>query len=214
MALRNEEITRLKFELGYNVTGVGAEPYITYQAVFDKAVQPYLIDLGSTSSTTVVAVDGGAVTTIYIAANPVSPSSTQALTFVSGSSIVVDVGPSQEDATVQYVNGLAITVNLCKAHTGTYPVLIQGAERIVRDLFLRLDTLKDQIANIAPITAGVERSDEISLYGGGVNNRRGRSKFEDLIHQRTVARRDLAAAVGVPYLTDIRRGAGAGFEVY
>lgn len=217
MALTNEEIVRIKYELGYNVTGIGAEPYITYVALFDRAVQPYLVDAATTSSTSVTAADGGALATLTLASNPSSTSATQATAFVQGSSIVVDVGVAQETSIIQSISGLVITCNLSLAHSGTYPVRLQGAEQIVRDIFARLDRIKSELLNVAPLTAGLSALvGEVEFFSSGRNNLRGgRSKFEDLIFQRTVARRDLAAALGVPYLAEMRNaGANSSFEVY
>lgn len=220
MALRNEEIIRLKYELGYNVTGVGADVYIQYSAVFDRAVQPYLVDVGTTSATPVVASSSvsGTSTTITLAANPVSPFSTQATAIVVGSSVVVDVGPAKETAVVTAMAGLAATMTLFFAHgtTSAYPVVVQGAEQIIRDCFDRLDSIKAEMLNTAPITAGLAAlTGELEFFASGRSRRGGRSKFEDLLFQRTTARRDLAGALGIPYMGDMQsRGQGGGFEVY
>ena len=215
IALRNEEVLRLKFELGYNVTGIGAEVYVMdgYIAVFDRAVQPYLIDVGTTSSTTVAA--GAGVTAITVAGNPASSSSTQALSFVTGSNVVIDVGAAQETSVVQSMSGLVMTLNLVNAHTAPYPVLLQGAEQTIRDIFARLDAIKSEMLNVAPKTAGIAQVDEIKIHGAQRGRFSMRNKFDDLLYQRDEARRDLAGALGVPYLRDVRsRGGGGAVELY
>ncbi len=214
MALRNEEIIRLKYELGYNVTGVGADVYIQYSAVFDRAVQPYLIDASTTSATTIPA--GAGVANITLASNPASITSTQSLQFVVGSNVVIDVGVAKETSVIQSVSGLTITLNLVNAHSGTYPVVLQGAEQVIRDCFDRLDQIKGEMLNVAPKTAGIAAiTGEIEFFSSGHQNRKGgRTKFEDLMFQRTIARRDLAGALGIPYLLDLRSAGGANFEVY
>lgn len=209
MALRNEEILRLKYELGYNVTGIGAEVYITYTAVFDRAIQPYLIDVATTSSTAVTAVTGGASTTIVLAANPASTTSTQSLSFVVGSNVVVDVGVSQETSVIAALSGLSATLTLSLAHSGTYPVLLQGAEQTIRDIFTRLDTIKSEMTYVAPKTAGVEQVDEIRLFPRTKKRGDTMDKFASLMWQRDEARRDLAGALGIPYLRDVRSGNGS-----
>lgn len=216
MALKNEEILRLKYELGYNVSGVGADVYLGYTAIFDRAVQPYLIDVGTTSTTTVAASVAGAAVAVTLAANPVSPFTTQATAFVPGTSVVVDLGPNQETSIIQSLTGLVATMTLNNAHGPTvYPVLVQGAEQIVRDIFARLDILKSEITNTAPLTAGISAlTGEVEFYTTSKGRRGGRSKFDDLIFQRTIARRDLAGAIGVPYLGDIRQGASGAVELY
>ena len=215
MALRNEEILRLKYELGFNITGIGAEVYITYTAIFDRAIQPYLIDVGTTSSTAVTAAPGGASTTITLAANPVSSSATQALSFVVGSNVVVDVGPAGETAVIAAINSLAITLTLVQAHSSTYPVLINGAEQTVRDLFTRLDAIRTEMLNVAPKTAGMQQVDELQFTPSTKGRSKTMDKFGALLWQRDEARRDLAGALGVPYMRDVRnRGSGGGMSVY
>ena len=215
MALRNEEILRLKYELGFNITGIGAEVYITYTAIFDRAIQPYLIDVGTTSSTAVTAAPGGASTTITLAANPVSSSATQALSFVVGSNVVVDVGPAGETAVIAAINSLAITLTLVQAHSSTYPVLLNGAEQTVRDLFTRLDAIRTEMLNVAPKTAGMQQVDELQFTPNIKGRSKTMDKFGALLWQRDEARRDLAGALGVPYMRDVRnRGSGGGMSVY
>ena len=196
---------------------MGADAYIQYIAVFDRAVQPYLIDVGTTASTTVVANALGAITTITVAANPVSTTSTQALSFVVGSNVIVDVGPAAESAVVTAISGLAFTMTLFNAHSGTYPVILQGAEQIIRDCFARLDQIKNEMLTVAPRTAGLAAlTGELEFFSSGRNNRKGgKSKFEDLLFQRKIARMDLAGALGVPFLDSSRpSGGGTSFEVY
>ncbi len=217
MALRNEEIVRIKYELGYPINGAGAEFYIGYHAVFDRAIQPYLTDLSTTSSTAVTADEDGASVAITVAANPAitNGSSTQTLAFVVGGNVVIGHGPSREESVIESIAGLILTMTLFNAHTGTYTVAVQGAEQIVRDCFDRLDQIKTEMLNVAPKTAGLAALvGEVELFSSGRNNRKGgRSKFEELIFQRTIARRDLASAIGVPYLPDMG-GGDANFEVY
>lgn len=214
MALRNEEIIRLKYELGMNVTGVGAEVYIGYVAVFDRAVQPYLIDVSTTSSTAVVAAAAGANVAITVASNPVSTTSTQALSFVPGSMLVVDVGPNTETTIVQQIAGLVLTVQLFNAHSGTYPVVLQGAEQIIRDIFTRLDVIKSEMLNVAPKTAGIGKVDEVEMFSKKSGRDRTQDKFGALLWQRDEARRDLAGALGIPYLKDARKASGCRMELY
>src|SRR5437879_6148209 len=103
MALTSEEIDRCKLELGYPGTRIGAEPYITYSAVFDKAILPYLTDTGTTS-TSVVAIGNAAM----VLGSPTG--------FVVGSKIVIDVGPLQEFSDVLVLSGSTITAPVTIAH--------------------------------------------------------------------------------------------------
>lgn len=225
--LKIEEIIRAKFECGYSITGVGAEPYISYVAVFDRAIQPYLVDLSTTSSTIVTAAVGGATVPITLASNPSTIGSvgsttttTQPLAFVQGSFLSVDVGPNAETTQIQNINGLVVYVQLSLAHgtNGSYPVTIMGAEQQIRDIFARLDAIKSEMLNVAPKTAGIAQVDEVKIYPSAKHSSKGASlsKIDDLVYQRLVARRDLCGALGIPYLPDVRaNGAGgAGYELY
>jgi hypothetical protein len=213
MSLRPEEIDRIKWELGVSVNRLGAEPYISYVAVFDRAIQPYLFDNTTTSATSVSA--GGGQTTITLAANPTAASG-NGLTFQAGTSVLIDVGPSQEQSVIQAITGLSVTLTLANAHSGTYVVAPVGSEQIVREVLSRLDAIKSELLNIAPKTAGVESVDEVKLYPSGGKGRGGkmRDKFESLIQQREQARDDLGEAVGYPNLRRMKRGTGFSFEVY
>lgn len=217
--LRQEEIQRLKFELGYNIVQVGAEAYLLdgYAAVFDKAIEPYLVDLGSSSTTVVTAAGTPTAVAITVASNPaITGLTNQNLTFVQGSTVVVDVGPMQETGVcVLGITGLVLTMQLQLAHgtVGSYPVLLQGGEQVVRDLFTRLDVIKGELLNTSPKTAGVEQVDEIKLSAAEKGRRGRRNKFDDLLCQRDLARKDLASALGVPNLWELRGkygGSGAG----
>lgn len=213
--LTNDEILRLKGACGYNVVGIGAEFYSSlegYVALFDRAIQPYLIDLGTTSTTSVAAAPSGATVAITLAANPsIAGNNSQTTAFAVGSKIVVDVGPAQEAGVViQAMTGLQAYVQLFQAH-GTltaYPVQPMGAEYQVRAYLARLDAINAQLDTIAPSTAGIQQAGSVKIYGSVSGGRRGRerNKFDDLIAQRLQARRDLCGLLGVPYLPDMRRG--------
>ena len=58
MALLTSEITRIKYELGFNVLSLGAEPYIGITQLFENVIQPYTLSGASTTSATaIVAAD-------------------------------------------------------------------------------------------------------------------------------------------------------------
>lgn len=219
MALRAEEILRCKWELGVSVTLSGAEPYITYLAVFDKAIAPYIIDPTTTSSTIVVASANptGQQVMLSLASIPViAGSSTPA--FSVGTSVTVDVGPNSETAQIEILSGLSAWITLANAHgaSGAYPVVMSGGEHVVRDILTRLDVIKNELTNIAPKTAGIEQVDEIKVYAATTaGSRRGtRDKFESLVQQREQARDDLGEAVGFPNLRRMKRGGYGRMEAY
>lgn len=212
--LKPEELDRLKWELGVTPIRIGAEPYIAYQAIWDRVIQPYLFDNTTTSTTTVVANAAGGIVTLTLASNP-NAASGNGLTFQIGTTIVVDLGPAQETAVITALTGLNASVTLFNAHSGTYQVAPYGSEQLVRDLFARLDVIKTQLTQLAPVTAGIEKADDVSLSPAGYA-RRGKTldKFQSLIMQREQARDDLGELVGFPNLRSVRRNASNAFEIY
>jgi hypothetical protein len=232
MAFQWGDVQRLKQELGYNAANVGAEAYVlnSYIAVFDAAIQPYLVDQGTTSTTPVQASPPSAPQNVQLtlATNPpvtgqMVGSQQYGACFQVGTRIVVDVGPQQEnDVIVQAIAGLVITVALQNAHgTGVpngaaqYPISVQSAEAQVRDILRRLDAINLRLKARAPAVAGIAKADEVEFFASkrGKNGQKGVT--DDLIAQRDWARKDLAALLGVQNLWDLRgrfgdSGGGAG----
>lgn len=210
MALYSTELDSIRYQLGYPVVRIGAEPLIGYAAVFDRAIAPYLTDTGTTSSTAVAAAPSS---------TPVSVAVTlaDATGFQTGSSAVVDVGPSQEFATVESVVGSVIRVSLLNAHgtNGAYPVVLNGAEQVVRQILARIAAVEAEMRYTAPTAGGVKAVDEVEFFGAQGSRGRGqRSKIDDLVYQRAIARDDLADAIGVPNLRNVKRGGGSRVELY
>ena len=192
MALRPEELDRIKFELGTSLLRNGSEPYLAFYAIYDRVIQPFLFDNATTSATAVAAPGVAAIT---LTANPLAPN-LSGPTFQVGTACVIDVGPLQETAVIQLLSGLVATLTFVYAHTSApYYVGPFGTEAIVRDILSRLDVLRDQLRTIAPTTAGVSQVDDIRLYGGGG---KGASKYGELVMQRDLARDDLGDAIGLP----------------
>lgn len=221
MAFSFGDVQRLKWELGYNAVNIGAEAYVlnSYVAVFDAAIAPYLIDQGSTSTSTVTASSTGAPsnTTVTVAANPnvtgAQIANVYGQIFQVGTKIVVDVGPQQEtDVVIQAISGLVLTVALQNAHGPTqFPVVLQGGEHIARDILSRLDVLNTQIKGYAPAVAGLSQADEAKFYAAQRGRRGQLDTFGALMEQRDMARRDLAALLGIQNLWDMKRfGDGGG----
>lgn len=131
MALLDSEVMRIKFHLGFNLLSIGAEPRIDHVALFDQVIKPY-VDAGAktTSSTAVTAAEPAA---------PVSITLASVVGFTAGDRVVVDVDSLTERSTIRSLSGSAISVVLALAHTGTYPVTIEGPESIIRDLLMRCD---------------------------------------------------------------------------
>jgi hypothetical protein len=214
MALRPEEILRIKYQLGVSVTLIGAEPYITYLAVFDKAIQPYIIDPSTTSTTAVVA---GTTQAITVAAIPlIVGTSTPA--FVAGSYLTVDVGLAQEVVQAIVVTGTTVYGTFAFAHgaNGLYTVAMAGGEQVVREILTRIATIETKMNSIAPNVAGVNQADEVSFHPSStVASRRGtRDTFESLTQQREQARDDLGEAIGFANLRRLKRQSGMSSSPY
>lgn len=200
MALLTSEIERIRDELGYNVLGVGAEPYISYVAVFDQVIAIYLeAGATTTSATAVTAATPPALVSITVAS---------ATGFHAGDRAVVDVDASREEATLTVVSGSVLTLSLSKAHSGTYPVTVFGGETIVRDKLDAIAEVKARMRTGMLSTAGLKRADEVEWYPG----RNGRSAVMASLKEALGFWRDeLASSLGVQNLWRLKpfnRGAG------
>ena len=187
MALLDSEIARCKYELGYNLLTIGAEPYIGVARVFELVIQPNLLaGATTTSATAVTAVAAGAL------ASPVTLTLASATGFAAGDRVVIDVDARQEAATVQSVAGSTITVLLSKAHTGTYPVTVERGESIVREILGRLRDIADKLGSSVLQQVGIKQVDEIEFFGGNLYSvRREMQRMQDYW------RSELSSALGV-----------------
>lgn len=202
MALTTSEVSRLKYELGYPLLESGAEPYIGTSAAFELVIQPYLQAGASTTSSTPV--------TAATTATPVTLTLASATGFAAGNRIVVDVDDRQETPTVQSVNASTIVVLLTKAHTGTYPVTVEGGESMIREQLGRLRSLHESIVSAAN-KAGIKRVDEIEFYA---DSSAGSGVFGSLVFQRDDMRDELASMLGIVNLRRRRKAAGARCAMY
>lgn len=200
MALTDSEVQRIRYELGFNVLSVSAEPYIGVTALFEQVIQPYLTTGASTTSSTAVS----AATT----PTPVTLTLAIGTGFETGCRVVVDVDSRQEIATAQLVSGTSLTVLLSKTHSGTYPVTVEGGESIVREILGKIRNVADRIEGAA-IKAGIKKVDEIEFFPeamGGV--------FANLQAQRSYWRDELAGALGVVNLWNRKRSQGQRTAMY
>lgn len=197
MALLNSEVLRLKAELGYNVLGVGAEPYVGILAIFNQVVQAYLTaGATTTSATSVTASTAPALVTLTLAS---------ATGFSVGDMVVLDVDSRQETAMIQSLTGSTIAVLLTKDHGGAYPVTVDGGETIVRENLHRIRLVKEAMV-AAMTTAGLKRAEDIEWYQA---QKGGSSLFGELQTQLNYWRNELAAAVGLENMHNpMARGGG------
>lgn len=213
MSLRPEEILRVKIALGVSVTLLGAEPYITYLAIFDRAIQPYIVDPATTSLTVVVpGTQSIALASVPVIAGSLTPA------FSVGSSVTVDVGPAAEIVQIQVLTGTTAWATFANAHgaNGAYPVIMAGGEQVVREILARIALIESLLSSIAPVSAGVQEADEAKLYPASTtgSKRGSRDTHESLVQQREAARTDLGEAVGFPNLRNYRASAGSRMTMY
>lgn len=201
MALLDSEIQRIRFELGYTVMSVNAEPYVEYYGTIDRILSLYLnAGATTTSSTAVTAADVPTQVTLTL----VDPTG-----FVAGATIYIDVLPQQERATIRSVSGSNVVVYLQKAHVGTYPVTVDGGESIIRDKLAQLYAIDEKLS-AALNTAGLKRVDDIEFYGGTKTT----SQAVMLGQLRDMRRDELASALGVANMHNVRKGQGQCYSVY
>lgn len=210
MALLTSEIQRLKYELGYGLVGIGAEPMIGYYIVFEQVIQPYLSSGASTTSSTSV--------TAATEPTPVTLTLASATGFTAGNRVVVDVDSRQESATVQLVSGSTITLMLTKAHSGTFQVTVEAGEAIIRGILQKLDAISGLMGGGtsglmagAASSAGLRKVDEIEFFGGGNTiGTQGVDQLTQLVKLQEYWRDELAYALGIPRLNKSSGGGNIG----
>lgn len=200
MALTTSELRRVRQELGYHLLTVDAEPYISYTSLFDQIIAPYLTSGAMTTSSTTVA------------ARPTPTAVALTLASATGFSlfdrVIVDVDDLQEVATVRSVSGSVVTLLLTKAHSGSYPVSVEGGDGIIRELINKIRSVKAEMANVAG-EGSLKSVDEISFYQTG-----NATAFGNLANQLKYWREELAAALGIVSLWELRRAGAQTCSVY
>lgn len=200
MSLSDSEISRLKFELGYHVLTTGAGPYIGWVNLFDQIVAPNLpAGAATTSATAVTAASTPTLVTIVL---------TLATGFAAGARVWIGVDDNLESATAQSLSGTSLALSLSKAHTGTYPVYVDGGEGMVRELLDRIRATKMQLA--ATYGEGqLKKVDELEWYQTG-----SKTLFGLLGDQLMFWRDELASLLGVHNAWRSKMSAGSSIAVY
>ena len=203
MALTTSEVQRIKAELKYHLLTVSAEPMIGYYATFEQVIQPYLQAGASTTVTLTTAI--AAATTPTPQTLPLA----SATGFSAFDRVVIDVDDRQEVATIQLLDGTDMTVLLSKAHSGTFPVMVEGGEAFIRQILHRLDSIAVELGEGATGAAGVKRVDEITFHDS-----RGGSRLASLEDVQAHWRDKLAAALGVENLWNQHQASGASVALW
>jgi hypothetical protein len=211
MALLQSEVIRIRAELGYNVMGLQALPYIGITTIFDSVIQQYITSGATTSSLSPVTASRiPAPQTIQVA---------NADGIHVGDCLVIDVDHRQESATVQHVSGLAVTLMLALQHgPGPYPVTVEGGETIVREKLRELKAL--QLGGIGGTAGamsrlktrlGLKKVDDVEFFGGNGLMSQGESPQKQLVAMIDILRDELASILGVPRRN--KTGGGGGVEL-
>lgn len=200
MALLQSELERCKFELGFNLLTLSALPYAWdgVTQIFEQVVQPYL-EAGEKnySATAVVAAASPTQITLALQTTPTA--------ILVGDRLIVDQDVQQEAGHVYAVTSSSVTVALANAHSGTYPLTVEGGESIIRDCLRQCLLIQQQISQ-ASVVVGVKRADEVEFFGTTTQQMGRRS---ELIELQRYWRNELAQAIGVPNLREERRGSGS-----
>lgn len=203
MALSTSELERVKYELGYNALEIGALPYVGYVALFDSVLLPFLnAGATTTSATAVVASTSGPT--------PVALTVGSAIGFTVYSRAVVDVDARQETATISDVTGNVVTLQLSFAHSGTYPVTVEGGETMIRLALKRCVAVADRLLS-ALSAAGLKRAEEVEWYPSGVQSK---GALETLRAEQMRLRDELASLIGIQNLWRLRAGRGQRAALY
>lgn len=213
MALLDSEIARIRYELGYPNLNTAAEPYIGVAAVFTQVIQPYLLSGASTTASTSV--------TAASTPTPAALTLADATDFAAGAVVVVDVDTRQERATVQSIAGSVITVQLSLAHSGTYPVTVEGGESIIRDILQELRRLSAGMNGAQSALSslqsrlGLKKVDEVEFFGGGQTlASQGLDPMSQTLQLREYWRDELARCLGIPRLNSKHANGGSEIGVY
>lgn len=201
MALLQSEVWRLKAELGYNVLNVTASPYIGISSLVEQVIVPALTaGTITTSSTSVQASTDPTVRPVTLAS---------ATGFEVGQVIVLDVDDAQETATAQSLSGSTVSVRLSLAHSGTYPVTVEGPESIIREDLKRIRAVKRELA--ATFGEGaLKKVDEVEFY----QLPQGQSRFDLLGQELMFWRDELCSHLGIANPWRMRGAAGGRLSVY
>lgn len=210
MALTDAEVQRIRYELGYPNMTTAAEPYIGIAAVFEQVIQPYLLSGASTTSSSPV--------TAATTPTPTAVILSSATGFAAGNVVIIDVDARQERATIQAISGSTITVQLSLAHSGTYPVTVEGGESIVRDILRELRLLASGMNGSAGVMTtmqsrlGLKKVDDVEFFGGGNTlASQGIDPLTQVLSLREYWRDELARALGIVRLN--ARGSGGGSDI-
>lgn len=192
------ELQRLRYELGANVVGIGAEPYIEHQRIFDVIQQNLTSDSTEPTTSTTAVTSAGSVTLTLASASGLS----------AGARVVLDTDDDYEVVTVKALSGSTITVNCRRTHGAPFPVEIESGLTMVRCKLWQLAGLERQVTDAAA-DAGLKKVDEVEFAVGR------ESSLVTLKKQQHAARVELASLVNLgQVLRSLGFARGGGLALY
>lgn len=201
MALTTGELQRIRIELGFNALGVGAAPFVNVTALFETIVKTYILAGAATTSATDIVEDR--------TGTPVAVTLANVSGFAAGDLVWVDVDDRMESATIQSLSGSDVTLQLHKAHAGTYPVTQDCGEAEARAKLREIKALKDRRA--ARVGMGeIRQVDEVGFF----QSRTGSTSMSLFQRDLMVLRDELAAALGVPNAWRLKQASGSTIAPY
>lgn len=208
MALNESELCELQYQLGFNLLGYGAYPYIQTVQIFRQIVNPYLLTGAITESSTPVTA------LVPQTPFPVTLTLVDATGFKAFDPVFVDTEDRQEFTTVSKVVGNTITVSLSKTHTGTYLVTVDSGEAKIREILKKIKDLTgfDGLFHQRISAAGIKQVDEIEFFpNGGYNGTK--SSLQEIKDALMYYRDELSVITGVPNMWRYRNR-GTRMELY
>lgn len=197
--LGDDELARIKRELGDNVLGFGAEPYISIKAVYA------IIQANVASSS----VDPTTSATAVTAAGPATLTLASAAGLAQFDRLVLDADGQRETVTVRNISGSVISVVCRRTHSGTYPVERESALTLVRGVLADLAAVQDRLVDLLD-GAGLKAVDEVQWFGGAD----GRTALDEARREQRRLREELASMLNLRSILDAARGGAGAVEVY
>lgn len=209
--LSQADLQRIKFELGFNMLTVGAEPYLGITRYFEQIVQSFINSGVLTSSSTVVAASPTVPAAVSLTLTSPTGGAQPPGALAVLDHVIVDVDAAQEFATVMSITSNSITVQLSKAHGagGAYPIEQEGGEALVRIHLNYLRKIADRIQRFGA-RAGIKKTDEVEFFGGSRGRSSEDSGFKTLGQMQTHFRRELCMLLfGVGNIAQFGGGGGS-----
>ena len=204
--LTDDDLGRIKAEVGDVILSYGALPYFRVRSVYD------LIRDTVVSSSVAATTSSTAVSAADVAAGTATLTLASAVGYAAMQRVVLDVDDARETVTVRVVSGSAIGVVPRKRHAGTYPVEVESPLTIVRGILSDLITC-EQADRDALASAGLKKVDEVEWFGANGEL----SVAQTISRRRADLRTALVSALGLTAIWrehQARTGSGGAVEPY